>query len=99
MSPSTLFTGLQANDPFKVFTIELMKIHKELAQSLTDMQKDVSRIKKKLRDARRNLKSKRIHGERRNFQLGGFCHVETAYIHDKLESKWKGPFKIVDEEL
>jgi hypothetical protein len=61
------------------------------------MHKEVLGIKKKLRDARRNSKNKRIHEDRRNFQLGDFVLVATAHVSDKLEAKWKGPFKIIEE--
>jgi hypothetical protein len=109
MSPITLFTGLPARNPFQGFydkgtkgfrmtrisNSELLEIHSDLAKALLDMHKRASSVKANVRALRRNSRNKRRSGQEVNFDVGDFVLVATTHVSDKLEAKWKGPFRIV----
>jgi tRNA nucleotidyltransferase/poly(A) polymerase len=106
--PVTLFTGLSAHDPFRCILDrepgeirkirmtppELVELHKELATSLLDMHKKVGVKENIRRNSRlRNNRNSRI--QLYNLDKGDFVLVATSKPKDKLEARWKGPFRIV----
>jgi hypothetical protein len=108
MSPITLFTGLPAHDPFRCIIdkdsgdirvvrmnpSDLIRMHEELASALLSMHKKVETVKGNIRRNRRLLKNSATGVQIHNFEQGDFVLVGTSKPKDKLEARWKGPFKI-----
>jgi transposase InsO family protein len=108
MTPVTLFTGLPPNDPLNIiydkrqqkFRIarlsdtELIRMHEELSQALQDMHKAVMPVKQDLRNQRRKSRNDRLKTQQVNFDEGDFVLVATVNPRDKLEARWKGPYRI-----
>jgi hypothetical protein len=108
MSPISLFTGLPARNPFqgiydktnksfrmsRISDNEMLELHADLATALIDMHKKVSTVKSHLRDVRRASRNKRRSVQDINFDVGDFVLVATTHVSDKLEARWKGPFRI-----
>jgi hypothetical protein len=109
LSPITVFTGLPPRDPFqciyddasktwrtcRLSNSEIIELHSELKESLLNMHKKVIEQKSIMRSRKRNASSNRNkRSQRVNFDLGDFVLVATVNRKDKLEAKWKGPFRI-----
>jgi hypothetical protein len=108
LSPVTAFTGLPAHDPFcsiypgssktwrtsRLTPEEIIKMHEDLKQSLIDMHKSMSQKKEKIRSGKREIRNTKLTCKP-NFDLGDYVLVATAHRKDKLESKWKGPQRVI----
>jgi hypothetical protein len=110
MSPITIFTGLPPKDPFQVIfdsnrsefrssrlsCEDLLRLHEELSISLVEMHKKVLERKENSRRKAQETRNKHKKPVQVNFDIGDFVLVATVNPKDKLESRWKGPYRIVE---
>jgi hypothetical protein len=69
-------------------------MHEELSHALQDMHKAVMPVKQDLRNQRRKSRNDRVRTQHVNFEEGDFVLVSTVNPRDKLEARWKGPYRI-----
>jgi hypothetical protein len=74
---------------------DLIRMHEELASALLSMHKKVEIVKGNIRRNRRLLKNSATGVQIHNFEQGDFVLVGTSKPKDKLEARWKGPFRII----